>query len=71
MIRETITTAKLKASDNKVLCDGYVKTSLGGCVYCPEADVEKWSEMTEAEADALILANNPVDETEPEEVTEV
>lgn len=59
----------IKADDDKVLCDGYVATGLGGKVYnVNTAALENWQEMTRAEADALIEANTPPEDTEDTEV---
>ena len=52
------------ADVDKVLCNGYTKTSLGGRVYCATVPIVDWEEMTEAEADALIAANSEVEATE-------
>ena len=59
----------IQADADKVLCDGYSKTSLGGKVYGKEESLEEWQEMTEAAAEALIAANTGSDEpmTEIEE----
>lgn len=60
----------LQADADKVLCDGYAKTSLGGRVTVSAyADYSVWQEMTEAEADAIIAENIPPEE-EPEEAVE-
>lgn len=57
---KTTTMIVLQADAEKVLCDGYTKTSLGGRVTAPEGtDLSAWIEMTEAEADALIEENAP------------
>lgn len=64
----------LKANKNMVYCNGFTKTKIGGAIYLPEnADASVWQEMTEADADALILKNNPdveEGEEEPEATTE-
>ena len=53
----------LHAENGNVLCDGYSATSANGKVTAPiNADVSAWAEMTESEAEQLIIAN-----TEPEE----
>lgn len=50
----------LQAAEDMVLCNGYTKTAVGGSVTVGvNSDVTAWVEMTEAEADALIEANNP------------
>ena len=50
----------LQAAEDKVLCNGYTKTSVGGTVTIgANSDVTAWVEMPEAEADALIEANTP------------
>lgn len=50
------------AAPDKVLCDGYAKTSVGGRVSAPtEEALALWKEMTEEEADILI-AENTVEE---------
>lgn len=59
MTKRTVTFTKLQASATRVLTDGYIKTSVGGCVFCPEGKEGDWSEMTEAKADELIAANTP------------
>lgn len=57
----------LKASEGKVRCDGYGKTTVGGCVYLPDtADSSVWVEMTEAEADTLIASNSDEEITDEE-----
>ena len=57
----------LNAPEGKVLCDGYSKTSIGGKVFLPDtADQTVWSEMTEAEADALIAVNSDGEITDEE-----
>lgn len=59
----------LQADSDKVLCDGYTKTSLGGRITAPEGtDLSVWAEMSEAEADALILANTPEEEVTEDEL---
>jgi hypothetical protein len=66
---KTVELITLQADADKVLCDGYSKTSVGGSVIAGSMnDLSGWVEMTEAEADALIEANTPKEEAE--EVTE-
>lgn len=60
---KTVELIVLQAAEDKVLCDGYTKTSVGGTVTTgANSDVTAWVEMTEAEADALIEANTPKEE---------
>ena len=60
---QTVKLVTIQADADKVLCDGYSKTSLGGKVTAGEnTDLSVWQEMTEAEADALIEANKPEEE---------
>ena len=60
---KTVELIVLQAAEDKVLCDGYTKTSVGGTVTIgANSDVTAWVEMTEAEADALIEANTPKEE---------
>lgn len=57
---KTVELVMLHAAEDKVLCNGYTKTAVGGSVTIGvNSDVEAWVEMTEAEADALIEANAP------------
>lgn len=57
---KTVELVTLHAAEDKVLCNGYTKTSIGGTVTIgANSDVTVWMEMTEAEADALIEANTP------------
>lgn len=55
----------VKADPDKVLCDGYSMTDLGGCVYSKDTEAldADWKEMTFAEAEELIA-------TSEEEATE-
>ena len=60
---KTVELVMIQAAEDKVLCNGYTKTSLGGTVTIgANSDVTAWVEMTEAEADALIEANTPKEE---------
>lgn len=53
----------LQADADKVLCDGYAMTSVGGRVtVSAHADYSVWQEMTEAEADAWIEAEEATEE---------
>jgi hypothetical protein len=59
---KTVELVMLQAAEDKVLCNGYTKTSVGGSVTVGAgSDVTAWVEMPEAEADALIEANAPSD----------
>lgn len=65
---KTVEIITLQADPDKVLCDGYTKTSLGGKVTAGAGtDLSAWQEMTEVEADALIEANTPKEEEPVEE----
>lgn len=61
----------IQADSDKVLCDGYTKTSVGGKITAKEdTDLTEWQEMNEAEADALIAKN--IEPEEPgEDLTEI
>jgi hypothetical protein len=64
---KTVELVIIQAAEDKVLCNGYTKTSLGGTVTLgANSNVSDWVEMTEAEADAIIEANAPEEETEPD-----
>ena len=55
---KTVELVTIQADADKVLCDGYSKTSVGGKVTAGVGtDLSVWQEMTEAEADAMIEAN--------------
>lgn len=60
---------KIVASKGMVLCDGYNKSSIGGSVYLPDNIENNWLEMTDEEANELILENNPP-EVEYEEISD-
>lgn len=66
---KTVEIVTLQADADKVLCDGHTKTALGGKVTAgASVDLSAWQEMSEAEADALILVNSPEEEVNEDEL---
>ena len=62
---KTVELVIIQAAEDKVLCNGYTKTGMGGSVTIgANSDVSDWVEMTEAEADALIESNTSEDDQE-------